>query len=97
MSFSSDIKNELIKIENMPECCVHSMAYGMLLFGRSFTLSDISLMTDNDGVAEKYFDMAEKACTIKPKLNVSKAGKYTVTFEVVEELFGYEIYIKSVN
>ena len=42
MSFSSEIKDELIKIENMPECCTHAMAYGMFLFGRSFTLSDVS-------------------------------------------------------
>ncbi len=81
MSFSSDIKDELIKTENMPECCVHAMAYGMFLFGRSFTLSDISLMTDNERVAEKYLDLAGKACDLKAKLNVSRAGKYTASFE----------------
>ncbi len=81
MSFSSDIKDELIKTENMPECCVHAMAYGMFLFGRSFTLSDISLMTDNERVADKYVSLAEEACGIKAQLNVSPAGKYTAAFE----------------
>ncbi len=81
MSFSSDIKDELIKIENMPDCCAHAMAYGMFLFGRSFTLSDISLMTDNSKVADKYLELAEKACGIKAQLSVSRASKYTVFFD----------------
>ncbi len=80
MSFSSDIKNELIKIEDMPECCVHSMAYGMLLFGRSFNLTGISLMTDYNGVADKYTDVIEKASGIKATKTVSEAGKITVDF-----------------
>ncbi len=81
MSFSSDIKDELIKIEDMPCCCVHAMAYGMFLFGRSFSLSDISLMTDNEKVAEKYLQLSERACGIKASLSVSKAPKYTVFFD----------------
>lgn len=81
MSFSSEIKDELIKIENMPECCTHAMAYGMFLFGRSFTLSDVSLMTDNESVANKYLELAERACCLNAQLSVSKAGKYTVSFE----------------
>ncbi len=80
MSFSADIKDELIKIENMPSCCVHAMAYGMFLFGRSFTVSDISLMTDNANVANKYLSLAEDACGLKAELSVSNAGKYTASF-----------------
>lgn len=80
MSFSSDIKDELIKIENMPDCCKHAMAYGMFLFGRSFTLSDVSLMTDNESVANKYISLSKEACNIEAELNVSRAGKYTAFF-----------------
>lgn len=80
MSFSSEIKDELIKIENMPPCCTHAMAYGMFLFGRSFTPSDVSLMTDNESVAKKYIYLAESACNISAELNISRAGKYTAFF-----------------
>lgn len=86
MSFSSDIKDEIIKIENMPDCCIHAMAYGMFLFGRSFSLSDISLMTDNESVAKKYLELAEKACRTKASLSVSPAGKYTVSFDGEENI-----------
>lgn len=80
MSFSSNIKDELIKIEDMPECCVHAMAYGMLLFGRSFNLSGISLMTDHNGVADKYIEIAENACGIRAQKFVSDAGKITADY-----------------
>ncbi|MBQ9912769.1 MAG: DNA-binding protein WhiA [Clostridia bacterium] len=85
MSFSSDIKDELIKTENMPDCCKHAMAYGMFLFGRSFSLSDVSLMTDNENVAKKYLSLAEEACKIPAELNVSRAGKYTAFFDSDEK------------
>ncbi len=85
MSFSSEIKDELIKIDNMPECCTHAMAYGMFLFGRSFGLNDISLMTDNSKVAGKYAELAESACNIKACNTVSDAGKHTVAFASSED------------
>ena len=30
-------------------------------------------------------------------INLVEGNKYTVTFEVAEDIFGYEFYIKSVN
>ena len=78
MSFSSNIKDELIKIEDMPECCVHAMAYGMLLFGRSFNSGGISVMTDHHGVADKYIAVTQKACSVTAEKSVSDAGKITV-------------------
>lgn len=80
MSFSSEIKDELVKIDNMSDCCVHAMAYGMLMFGRAFSANDISLMTDNERVANKYVELAKKACSVEAELTVSSAGKYTVGF-----------------
>lgn len=85
MSFSSEIKEELIKIEDMPDCCAHAMAYGMLLFGRSFDLQDISLLTDNASVGEKYALMTERVCGIKPERQISDAGKVTCEISDSEE------------
>lgn len=83
MSFSAEIKEELIKIEDMPDCCAHAMAYGMLLFGRSFDYNDISLLTDNPAVAEKYAQIVEKVCGVTVDRHTSDAGK--VTCEVSNE------------
>lgn len=83
MSFSGEIKKELMKIEDMPECCLHAMTYGMLLFGRSFDYNEISLLTDNVEVGEKYTEMIEKVSGIRPNTHVSEAGK--MTCEVLSE------------
>ena len=79
MSFSAEIKNELIKIDDMPSCCRHAMAYGMLLFGRSFNEGDISIMTDNADVAEKYVELTQSVTGVKANISVSDAGKNTVS------------------
>jgi len=83
MSFSAEIKEELMKIEDMPDCCAHAMAYGMLLFGRSFDINDISLLTDNPSVAEKYAAVVEKVCGVTVDRQTSEAGK--VTCEIKSE------------
>ncbi len=77
MSFSAEIKEEIMKIEDMPDCCAHAMTYGMLLFARSFDAGNISLLTDNCSVAEKYCEMVQKVCNVTVDKHVSDAGKVT--------------------
>lgn len=79
MSFSSNVKQELSKIEDMSPCCAHAMTYGLLLFGRSFNYSGISIMTEHECVAEKYSEMIKQETSVLPDFRVSKAGKYTVS------------------
>ena len=85
MSFSSQIKDEILKITDMPPCCEHAMAYGMLLFGRSFNEKEISIMTDNEKVAEKYLEVIKKICGVTASLTVSDAGKVTVSVNSQED------------
>lgn len=85
MSFSSEIKDEIMKNIDLHECCIHAFAYGMLLFGRSFNLSEISLLTDNGAVAEKYIEAVKNASGVEGTLSVSQAGKYTVDFKNDDE------------
>ena len=80
MSFSSEIKNELMKIADLPDCCRHAMAYGMLLFGRSFNEQEISIMTDNPAVADMYTELSLNVTGAEASRFVSEAGKTTVSF-----------------
>ena len=89
MSFSSEIKSELIKIDDLPECCKHAMAYGMLVFGRSFNEQEISIMTDNPAVADKYHTKASR---------VERAIRHSIEVawdrgdvEVLTSYFGYTV------
>jgi DNA-binding protein WhiA len=52
MSFASDTKNELCKIVPQ-QCCRKAECYGLLLFGRSFSPTCITLTTENLGAARR--------------------------------------------
>lgn len=54
MSFSSEIKSELINVENKNSCCEKARNYGLLLFGRTFSASEISVSIENREVASCY-------------------------------------------
>lgn len=96
MSFSADVKNEILSIEHESECCLHSFAYGMMLFSRAFSYYEISLLTEHGGIAEKYSELMRSVCGVEPEIVCSEAGKYRV--EVVSsedrlkvlEAFGYD-------
>lgn len=96
MSFSANVKNEILCIELENECCRHAFAYGMMLFSRAFSYYDIFLLTEHEGVANKYSELMRTVCNVKPKVTKSDAGKFKV--EVTEsedrlkvmETFGYD-------
>ncbi len=77
MSFSAEIKKEIAKIEDMPDCCKRAMTYGMLLFSRAFSLSEISLLTESEFIADKYIELIEDTCAVKGEKLISEAGKVT--------------------
>ncbi len=96
MSFSADVKNEILCTEFENQCCLHAFAYGMMLFSRAFSYYDMFLLTEHSGVAEKYFELMKTVCGIKPKLIKSEAGKYKVEVTKKEDrlkvidTFGYD-------
>lgn len=96
MSFSADVKNEILSSEFENECCLHAFAYGMMLFSRGFSYYDMFLLTEHSGVAEKYFELMKTVCGVKPKMVKSDAGKYKVEITRKEdrlkviETFGYD-------
>ena len=64
MSFSSDIKMELI--ENMPSarCCRSSLLYGMMECGRNFSERDISIQTEQPAIADFYTKLLWRCCRV---------------------------------
>lgn len=76
MSFSAEIKSELINAPDENECCPHAMAYGMLICGRAFQKSSICLQTDNQDIAEKYRELTIEASGIDPEIQCSSSEKY---------------------
>lgn len=81
MSFSSDVKSEIAKMagEEITECCQMAEDYGLLLFGRSFAPSSVSILTEQEIVAQKYAAAVLRVTASEPVLLRSKSGKYTVS------------------
>lgn len=93
MSFSSDIKKELARIEENG-CCAVAQAYGMAEFGHSFSKRSVSLQTENESVAKRYEALISEVCGVKPQFSVG-TGMYTVSMPTekdtlaVLECFGH--------
>lgn len=75
MSFSSQVKNELAKIEYESACCRKAFLYGMLIFGKSFSASGISLQTENAQIAYAYSNALLQLCNVQAVMKPSPSGK----------------------
>lgn len=82
MSFSSDVKSELmLRAFVNSDCCKTAQNYGLLLFGRSFSRSCLSILTENEEVASAYADAVEYFSGSLPETEVSDVGNYKITVE----------------
>lgn len=67
MSFTSDIKSELTKLET-PTCCKIAECYGVLLFGRAFSKDAITLITESEEVVERITTLLEVCYSVQPHI-----------------------------
>lgn len=90
MSFASDTKNELCKLEPQ-QCCRKAECYGLLLFGRNFSPSGILLTTENLAAARRTAQFAAEitgAIMDVSSLEIHKkdgAAAYTVSAAGTEQ------------
>ncbi|MBR2876850.1 MAG: DNA-binding protein WhiA [Clostridia bacterium] len=95
MSFSSDIKEELCELQPASACCKKAEALGMLIFGRAFSLSEMTFMTELNCVAMHYCNLIYELTGVTPVISYSKAGNHKVRIDTREdrkkilEFFGY--------
>ena len=92
MSFSSNVKNELVKIEYENICCKKSLLYGMALFAKSFSARNITFQTENESSAQLFKNLLLELRNIDCKIEISPAGKtYTISLDRNDssKLFSY--------
>lgn len=75
MSFSQQVKNELLKKEYESSCCEKALLYGMCIFGKSFSNFEIALQSENESIAGLYVKLLEKYCNVKCEVKTSPQGK----------------------
>lgn len=95
MSFSSNLKSELSKIELLSPCCKHAQVYGLVLFAH-FSKYNLSITTENPDVFSMYLD-SMRACGVQPVINDTGSKKLTAYIRTDEEksrvfeLFGHSL------
>lgn len=82
MSFSQEVKNELVAIEYERFCCKKALLYGMCLFGKSFSGRLVSLQTENREIGRLYCSLLYTVCHVQAVLTVSPKGRnYTAAVQ----------------
>lgn len=76
MSFSSDVKSEISKAENLSSCCLHAQVYGLVLFAH-FSKYNLSITTENSDVFDLYLSYLRDYCGVEPTISDSGTKKLT--------------------
>lgn len=96
MSFSSDVKSEISKTENLSSCCLHAQVYGLVLFAH-FSKYNLSITTENNDVFNLYLSYLRDYCGVEPTISDSGTKKLTAYLktdkdkETVFEKFGHTL------
>ena len=64
MSFSADIKQEILTKLPSSACCRQAMLYGMLECSRGFSLREMALQTELPAIADTYSSLLWKCCRV---------------------------------
>lgn len=78
MSFSSEVKKELLN-QICENCCTFAQNYALLLYGRAFSGSEISFMTENPEIIDAYKKAVLYFAESDVDIKLSDAGKYSIT------------------
>ncbi len=76
MSFSSEVKSEISKIENLSSCCYHAQVYGLVLFAH-FSKYNLSITSENRDVFDLYLSYLRNYCSVEPIISDTGTKKMT--------------------
>ena len=75
MSFSHMVKEELCSKETLTERAAKAEGYGMLLFGRSFSIQNISLHTEHEPTARRLANLLARTAGVYTEIRSSAAKR----------------------
>lgn len=84
MSFSLDVKNELLSVQQ-ENCCRLASDYGFLLFGRAFSSKEIAILTEHEAIASAFSQAVNhlSGAEITPEKTEGKKYKVSITDKTV--------------
>ncbi len=84
MSFASEVREEVCRIEITDVCCARAELVGMVCYGATIKSNEIKLRTESDVVAQRFYDLISFLYNIKVNIDTTDAGIYYATLEGVE-------------
>ncbi len=69
MSFSSDVKTELCKLENKRDCCRRAECYGLWLFSKCFSVKEAVFVTENAPLARRMMEAAAESAGVSGEMS----------------------------
>lgn len=88
MSFASDCKAELCKIENRRSCCLKAECYGLLLFSKCFSLREARMICENAAVAHRLAEAAAVSAHVYAEVRTQQrrrgAGAFSISIPDAE-------------
>ncbi len=82
MSFASDCKEELCKIENKRSCCLKAECYGLLLFSKCFSPRETRMICENAAVAHRLAEAAAVSADVYAEVRAQQRRKNTGAFSI---------------
>lgn len=82
MSFSSDAKTELCKLENKRDCCRAAECYGLWLFSKCFTVKETVFVTEHGGVARRMVELAAETAGVFGELSYGISRRKKPAYQV---------------
>lgn len=88
MSFSSDAKTELCRIEHKQYCCLKAECYGLWIFSKCFTLKETAFITESGAVARRMAEFAAAATGASPEVcfAFSRRKKQAYRVELLDDI-----------
>ncbi len=75
MTFSQKVKQELIKNEYENSCCERAFLYGICLFAKRFSSTQITLQSETKEIIELSRKLLRKQCNVACKVDASPNGR----------------------
>ena len=82
MSFTSQVKSELCKIELKKPCCLRAECYGAWLFSKCFTLKEGSYTTETPHVARRMLELAAAGAGASAQLTYAVSRRRQPAYKV---------------
>ncbi len=99
MSFTSEVKANLILIENESTCCELAFLAGLMCFTGSVKIDEKSMIytfsSENGQIAEKIDELVKKNFATSPVLRNKGAGKTLIINDAFDVLYGLDILKKG--